>query len=80
MLFLFALHLYLFVFSYAGPDADRIYDSFATGFAAYLVTNREYIYIYIDGRGSGRDGINKMFEIYRKLGTIEMDDQIIITK
>lgn len=46
----------------------------------YFVTNRTYIYIYIDGRGSGKDGQNKMFQIYRSLGTIEIEDQIYVTK
>jgi dipeptidyl-peptidase-4 len=65
---------------YGGPNSNQINDAYSSGFQNYIVTNRKYIYIYIDGRGSGRDGQNKMFQLYRKLGTVEIEDQIAVTK
>lgn len=65
---------------YGGPNSNQISDSYSSGVMNYFVTNRTYIYIYIDGRGSGKDGQNKMFQIYRSLGTIEIEDQIYVTK
>ncbi|KAF7269818.1 hypothetical protein GWI33_017160 [Rhynchophorus ferrugineus] len=65
---------------YAGPNSNQINDAFSVRLQNYLVTSREYIYILIDSRGSGRDGQNKMFQIYRKLGTVEIEDQITVTK
>ncbi|XP_044266873.1 venom dipeptidyl peptidase 4-like isoform X2 [Tribolium madens] len=65
---------------YAGPSSNQISDAYSAGFQNYVVTNRKYIYIYIDGRGSGKDGKNKMHQVYRKLGTVEIEDQIAVTK
>ncbi|CAG9768482.1 unnamed protein product [Ceutorhynchus assimilis] len=65
---------------YAGPNSNQITDVFSSGVMNYFVANRSYIYIYIDGRGSGRDGEKKMFQIYRKMGTVEIEDQIAVTK
>ncbi|XP_072401438.1 venom dipeptidyl peptidase 4 isoform X2 [Diabrotica undecimpunctata] len=66
--------------TYGGPGNNQINDAYNVQFKHYLVTKREYIYIYIDGRGSGRDGYNKMFDMYRRFGTVEVEDQIQITK
>ncbi|XP_030761347.1 venom dipeptidyl peptidase 4 [Sitophilus oryzae] len=68
------------VYVYAGPNSNQINDMFGVRLQNYFVTNRKYIYILIDSRGSGRDGQKKMFQIYRKLGTIEIEDQITVTK
>ncbi|KAH1024091.1 venom dipeptidyl peptidase 4 isoform X2 [Dendroctonus ponderosae] len=68
------------VYVYGGPNSNVINDAFSSGVVNYLVTNRSYIYIYIDGRGSGRDGQSKTFQIYRSMGTVEIEDQIAVTK
>nr|XP_022913597.1 venom dipeptidyl peptidase 4 [Onthophagus taurus] len=65
---------------YGGPDSTQISDRFSTGFQNYIVTNRRYIYCYIDGRGSGNKGDNLRFQIYKKMGTVEIEDQIAVTK
>ncbi|KAF2888787.1 hypothetical protein ILUMI_17386 [Ignelater luminosus] len=65
---------------YAGPNSNRVTDVFSLGVENYFVTNRKYIYAYIDARGSGRAGENLLFSLYRKLGTIEIEDQIAVTK
>lgn len=67
-------------FSYGGPASNRITDAFSVGFLDYIVTSRRYIYIQIDGRGTDKKGNNLLFQIYRKLGTVEIEDQIAVTK
>lgn len=65
---------------YGGPDSNQITDRYSTGFQSYIVTNRQYIYAYIDGRGSGKKGDNMRFQIYKKMGTVEIEDQIAVMK
>ncbi|XP_056631310.1 venom dipeptidyl peptidase 4-like [Diorhabda sublineata] len=66
--------------TYGGPGLNVINDAHQTGFHSYLVTNREYIYVYIDGRGISNDGYNKLYQMYRQFGTVEVEDQIHVTK
>ncbi|KAJ8940985.1 hypothetical protein NQ318_011719 [Aromia moschata] len=68
------------IYVYAGPDSNQVYDTFSTGVQNYFATNRQYVYVYIDGRGSGRDGHNKMYSLYRNLATVEIEDQITVAK
>ncbi|CAL7943995.1 unnamed protein product [Xylocopa violacea] len=65
---------------YAGPNTIRITEEATFGFESYLVTNRSIIFGRIDGRGSAYKGSKMLFEIYRKLGTVEIEDQIAVTK
>lgn len=41
-----------------------------------MVSSRNIIYAKIDGRGSGLRGDENLFALYRKLGTVEVHDQI----
>lgn len=66
--------------SYAGPNTVRITEEATFGFEAYMVTNRSVIYGRIDGRGSAYKGSKMLFEIYRRLGTVEIEDQIAVTR
>nr|CAH7730215.1 unnamed protein product [Callosobruchus chinensis] len=66
--------------TYAGPNTNKVLERYNIDTAIYLVSNREYIHIRIDGRGSGRGGLNKMFQVYRRLATVEIEDQIQVTK
>ena len=43
----------------------------------YLVTNYGVVYAFIDGRGTGVHSNEMLFEVYRRLGTVEMDDQVL---
>ena len=47
---------------------------------AYLTDTRKIIVAQIDGRGTGYLSNEYMFEVYRNLGTIEIQDIINITK
>ncbi|XP_049787301.1 venom dipeptidyl peptidase 4-like isoform X2 [Schistocerca cancellata] len=64
----------------AYPGAQSIVDFFTTDISSYFTTNRRYVYIYIDGRGSGCKGDRMLFSVYRRLGTVEVEDQISVTK
>lgn len=69
-----------FLRRYAGPNTIRITEEATYGFESYIVTNRSVIYGRIDGRGSAYKGSKMLFEIYRRLGTVEIEDQIVITR
>nr|XP_031850173.1 venom dipeptidyl peptidase 4 [Nomia melanderi] len=65
---------------YSGPNTVRITDSNTHGFESYMATNRSVIYGHIDGRGSAFKGSKMLFEIYRRIGTVEIEDQIAVTR
>ncbi|XP_015435502.1 PREDICTED: venom dipeptidyl peptidase 4 [Dufourea novaeangliae] len=65
---------------YAGPNTVRITESNTHGFESYMATNRSVIYGHIDGRGSAYKGSKMLFEIYRRMGTVEIEDQIAVTR
>lgn len=64
--------------SYGGPGSTRLNDRFSVDWGISLVSSKNIIYGSIDGRGSG--GKNKsddfIFEIYKRFGTVEVEDQI----
>lgn len=70
----------MIVYVYGGPNSVRVTDAFSIGFEKYLTTSRKIIYAQIDGRGSGYKGKDMLFEINNRLGTVEIDDQIEVTK
>lgn len=47
---------------------------------SYLSSNRSVIYAKIDGRGSGLRGNRLLHSIYKKLGTVEINDQVTVTR
>lgn len=49
-------------------------------FGKYLASNKNIIYAYIDGRGSGYQGEALKYQLYHKLGSVEIDDQIFVAK
>lgn len=65
---------------YAGPNTVKIIDAASYGHQVYMTTNRSVIYAYIDGRGSSNKGSKMLFSIYRRLGTVEVEDQITVTR
>lgn len=61
---------------YAGPGSYIGSDRFDISMATYLCTNRSYILAEINGRGSGQRSEELMHQIYRSMGTVEIQDQI----
>lgn len=65
---------------YGGPDSNGVLDRWAIDYGTYMASHKSVIYVRIDGRGSGLRGDNLMHQIYRKLGTAEIEDQIATAK
>ncbi|XP_066155922.1 venom dipeptidyl peptidase 4-like isoform X1 [Euwallacea fornicatus] len=65
---------------YGGPDTYQVTEKFSIDWGSYLAANRSIIYATIDGRGSGLRGNKLLFAGYKKLGTVEIVDQVNITK
>ncbi|CAG9854854.1 unnamed protein product [Phyllotreta striolata] len=65
---------------YGGPDSYKVIDKFVLDWGSYLTANKSIIYATIDGRGSGLRGDKLMFSGYRNLGTVEIVDQINVTR
>ncbi|XP_058118923.1 venom dipeptidyl peptidase 4 isoform X2 [Anopheles coustani] len=61
---------------YGGPNSANVVGSWSIGWGTHLASNRSVVYAKIDGRGSGNRGDRLMFQIYRQLGTVEVQDQI----
>ncbi|XP_063699180.1 venom dipeptidyl peptidase 4-like [Culicoides brevitarsis] len=65
---------------YGGPGSVRIQDSFSMGFGDYMAQSKNVIYAKIDGRGSGNKGTEMLFTVNNALGSVEIEDQIEVTK
>ncbi|XP_055907459.1 venom dipeptidyl peptidase 4 isoform X2 [Eupeodes corollae] len=65
---------------YGGPDSYSVIDKWSMDWGTYLSSNQSVIYAKIDGRGTGLRGDNLLHSIYLKLGTVEITDQIEVTK
>lgn len=65
---------------YAGPDSAQVLEKWSLDWGASLVTRYNIIVALIDGRGSSLKGNNNLFAGYRQLGSVEIDDQINVTR
>lgn len=69
------------VYVYGGPNTQEVDYRWSLGvWGDFLTTNYDIIYTSIDGRGSGYQSAEKLFAMYKKMGTVEIDDQISVTK
>ncbi|XP_030386247.1 venom dipeptidyl peptidase 4-like [Scaptodrosophila lebanonensis] len=65
---------------YGGPDSFYVNNKWSIDWGSYLCINESVIYAKIDGRGSGMRGEKLLNAIYRNLGTVEIQDQISVTR
>ncbi|CAN9498346.1 unnamed protein product [Ophioblennius macclurei] len=65
---------------YGGPCSQEVDYVYRTGWAAYLASTEKVIVASFDGRGSGYQGDGIMHQIYKRLGTYEVEDQIAAAK
>ncbi|XP_069080355.1 dipeptidyl peptidase 4-like isoform X2 [Pleurodeles waltl] len=65
---------------YAGPCSQKVDQVFRINWATYLSSTENIIVASFDGRGSGYQGDEIMHKLYRKLGTVEVEDQISAVK
>ncbi|CAJ1079308.1 dipeptidyl peptidase 4 [Xyrichtys novacula] len=61
---------------YAGPCDQRVSYRFKLNWGTYLSSSHEIIVASLDGRGSGYQGDDLLHSIYKRLGTLEVEDQI----
>src|SRR5882672_1317385 len=65
---------------YAGPGDQGVSEKFVDRLFVPLNTEKEYIDVKIDGRGTSGQGLKHLHQMYRKLGQNEIDDQIYVMK
>lgn len=65
---------------YGGPDSSMVTTTWKMDWGAHLASNLSIIYAKIDGRGSGLRGDKVLNAIYKKLGSVEIEDQIETAK
>lgn len=71
------IELCVFVFYRNGePGSQLVSEKWGLSWIAYLVSQKNYIVVEIDGRGTGFQGESIRHAIYRSLGTLEVTDQI----
>ncbi|XP_069355434.1 venom dipeptidyl peptidase 4-like [Maniola hyperantus] len=73
-------NLPLLVYVYAGPDTSLVTKQWTLDWGTSLVSRYGIAVARIDGRGSGLRGVDNMFAVNRKLGTVEIQDQIAVTR
>lgn len=66
----------LLVDVYGGPDSSGVNNRFTIEWGTYLASSLGIVYIKIDGRGSGLRSDTHLHKLYKKLGTVEVDDQV----
>ena len=67
-----------FCYSYAGPGSQSTKAEWKHGWSSYMAGSRGWIVALIDGRGSGGDGETRQKELWKRLGSVEVQDQITI--
>ena len=67
---------------YGGPGSQNVNDAplLGTSWAEQLVEDYGIAYIFIDGRGTGFQSNEHMFQMNRALGTVEIADQISVVQ
>ncbi|XP_039746019.1 venom dipeptidyl peptidase 4-like isoform X2 [Pararge aegeria] len=70
----------LLVYVYGGPDTALVTKQWTLDWGTSLVNRYGIAVARIDGRGSGLQGVETMFAVNRKLGTVEIEDQISVTR
>ncbi|KAM6893949.1 dipeptidyl peptidase 4-like [Xenentodon cancila] len=61
---------------YAGPSSQKVDYKYSLSWSTYLASTEKIIVASFDGRGSGYQGDQLMHDIYKRLGTYEVEDQI----
>ncbi|KAK7113666.1 dipeptidyl peptidase 4-like isoform X2 [Littorina saxatilis] len=70
----------LLVSVYGGPGTQEVTEQFSIKWETYLVSTRDVVVLFVDGRGTGGRGKQWLHKIYKKLGTLEVEDTIKATK
>lgn len=78
--YLYIIYCIFFFCSYSGPGTQLITEKFHINWNTYLAGTKDYIIAQIDGRGSSGQGYRLLHEVYRRLGTVEVSDQLEVTE
>lgn len=70
----------MLVYVYGGPDTALVTKQWSIDWGTSLVSRWNIAVAHIDGRGSGLRGVANMFAVNRALGTVEIEDQISVTR
>jgi len=62
------------------PGSQLVSEQWSVDWGTYLASNRNFIVAQIDGRGSGFQGDRLRHELHYRLGSVEIEDQIAVTK
>lgn len=65
---------------YSAPGTQLVVDKWKVDWNTYLASAKDYIVAEIDGRGSSGQGYQLLHEVYRKLGGMEVSDQLEVTE
>ncbi|KAL7741855.1 hypothetical protein ACLKA6_012072 [Drosophila palustris] len=65
---------------YSGPGSQLVTDRWHVDWNTYLSGNKDYIVIEIDGRGSSGQGYQLLHEVYKRLGSVEVSDQLEVSE
>ncbi|XP_059485201.1 inactive dipeptidyl peptidase 10-like isoform X3 [Neocloeon triangulifer] len=64
----------------AAPGSQLVSERWGVEWGSYLASQRNFIVAEIDARGSGFQGDKLRHELYHKLGSVEIEDQIAVIK
>lgn len=70
----------LLVYVYGGPGSQTVDQRWSVNWQDYLASNYDVVYASIDGRGTGFQSNEFLYQVFHSLGTVEMQDQIDVTK
>ncbi|KAL0116963.1 hypothetical protein PUN28_010084 [Cardiocondyla obscurior] len=65
---------------HGAPGSQLVTDIFKVDWNTYLASRRNVIVAQIDGRGSGGQGYKLLHEVYYRLGSVEVADQLEVTE
>ncbi|XP_064457511.1 inactive dipeptidyl peptidase 10-like isoform X2 [Ornithodoros turicata] len=65
---------------YGGPDTQQVTEQFRVTWGHSLASRKGVVFAMIDGRGSSRQGDRRLHQVYKRLGTVEVQDQLRVAK
>ncbi|XP_012217844.1 inactive dipeptidyl peptidase 10 isoform X2 [Linepithema humile] len=65
---------------YGAPGSQLVTEMFKVDWNTYLASQKNVIVAQIDGRGSGGQGYKLLHEVYYRLGSVEVADQLEVTE
>ena len=70
----------LSAFRYGGPGTQEVSSKWSLEWNHFLSSNRDFIIVNMDVRGSGFSGDSFKHAVYKELGTVQAQDVIYVTK